>query len=91
MGRQPLSEPGPPHYRVASRSHLDTPYSVGLLWTSDRHGPLQRPHPNNIQHSQGTDIHDPGGIRDRIPSKRVAADSRRKPCGYWNRQDVKYV
>ena len=27
---------GPPHYRGFTRTHSDTPHSVGLLWTSDR-------------------------------------------------------
>jgi hypothetical protein len=27
--------PGPPQY-LASRSHTDTPHSVGLLWTGDQ-------------------------------------------------------
>jgi hypothetical protein len=36
--------------------------------------PLQRPLPNNTQHSQETDIHAPGGIRTCNPSKRAAAD-----------------
>ena len=30
---------------------------------------LQRPLPDNTQHSQETDVHDPGGIRTRNPSK----------------------
>jgi hypothetical protein len=31
-------------------------------------GPTQRPLPDNTQHSQETDIHDPGGIRTHNPS-----------------------
>jgi hypothetical protein len=38
-------------------------------------GPSQRTSPNT-QHSQETDIHTPGGIRTRSPSKRVIAN----PC-----------
>ena len=34
-----------------SRSHSDTPHSVGTLWTSDQ--------TDNNQHSQQTDIHAP--------------------------------
>jgi hypothetical protein len=41
----------------ASRSHSDTPHSVGLLWTSD-----------NTQHSQETDIHAPVGFELIIPA-----------------------
>ena len=54
----------------ASRSHPDTPYSVGLL------SPTQRPLLENTQHSGETDIHDPGGIRTSNPSKRTVADPR---------------
>jgi hypothetical protein len=36
----------------ASRSHSDTPHSVGLFWR-------QRPLLDNTQHSQETDIHAP--------------------------------
>ena len=35
MGQQPRGEPQPPHVE-ASRSHSDTPHSVGLLWMSDQ-------------------------------------------------------
>ena len=48
-----------------SLPHSDTPYSVGLLWTSDE--PVAS---DNAQHSQGTDIHAPGGIRTCNPTKR---------------------
>ena len=47
--------------------------------------PSQRPQPDNTQHSQETDIHDPGGIRTRNPSKRVAVDGRLRPRGHWDR------
>ena len=39
----------------------------------------QRPLPYNRHHSQGTDIHKPGGIRTRNPSKRMATDRRLRP------------
>jgi hypothetical protein len=44
----------------ASQSLSDTPHLVGLLWMSDQ--PEQGPLPDNIQHSQETDIHATGGI-----------------------------
>jgi len=47
--------------------------------------PRQRPLPDNTQHSQKTDIHFPGGIQTRNPSKRAAADPRLRPCGHWHR------
>jgi hypothetical protein len=31
------------------------------------------------------DIHAPGGIRSRNPSKRAAADPHLRPCGHWDR------
>jgi hypothetical protein len=40
---------------------------------------------DNIQHSQQTDIHAPGGIRTHNPSKRAAADPRLRPRGHWDR------
>ena len=49
----------------ASRSHSDTPYSVGLLRLD---GTLH----DNTQNTQETDIHAPGGIRIRRPE---AADT----------------
>jgi hypothetical protein len=48
--------------------------------------PTQRPLPDSTNHVQETDIHDPGGIRNRNPSKRAAADPRLSPRGYWDRQ-----
>ena len=69
----------------ASRSHSDTPHSVGLLWTSD-HPDAETP---TWQHNTLTrDIHDPGGIRTRSSSKRAAEDPRLRPRGHrdqlWN-------
>jgi len=58
--------------------------SVGLLRTSDQ--PAQKPLPGNTQHSQQTDIHVPGGIRTRNPSKRAAAEPRLRPGGHWDQR-----
>ena len=68
----------------ASRSHSDTPHSVGLLWGMIN--PSQRSLHHNTQQSQGTDIHAPGRIRTHNPSKRSAADQRLRPRGHWDRQ-----
>ena len=43
-------------------------------------------YPKNTQHSQQTNIHAPGGIRTRNPSRRAAADPRFRPLGHWDRQ-----
>ena len=37
------------------------------------------------QHSQQTNIHDPGGIRTHDRSRRAAEDLRLRPRGYWDR------
>jgi len=42
----------------------------------------QRPLSDNTQQSQKRDTHGTGGIRTRNPSKRAAADSRRRRRGY---------
>ena len=43
---------------TVSRSHADTPLSVGLFWTSDQPD-AQTPLPGKKQHSEETDIHGP--------------------------------
>jgi len=68
----------------ASRSHSDTPHSVGLLATSDQ------PHektsvPGKTRHSQDPDINAVGGIRARNPSKQATAHPRLRQRGYWDR------
>jgi len=66
----------------ASRSHSDTLQSAGLHWTRDRTVAAiytcQRT-------THTTDIHAPGRIRTRNPSKRVAAHTRLRPRGHWDR------
>jgi hypothetical protein len=67
------------------RSHtLDTPHSVGPLWTSDQ--PVAE-----TQHPQATDIYALGGIRTHNPSKRVAADPRLRRLSHWDRHTDKYT
>ena len=57
-----------------SRSHSDTPHSVGLPWTSDQPD-TQRPLPENIQHlKEERDIRALGRIRTHNPSKGAAVD-----------------
>ena len=69
-----------------SRSHSDTPQWVGLLWTGDQ--PVaQTSLRDNTQHSQQTNIHDPGGIRTHNLSRRAAADLRHRPRGHWDRHE----
>jgi hypothetical protein len=67
-----------------SRSHfLDTPHSVGLLWTRNQ----LVAETSTWQHTTLTrDRHPcPGAIRTHSPSKRTAADPRLRPRGRWDR------
>jgi hypothetical protein len=48
-------------------------------------GPSQRPLPEKAQHLQETNIHAPGGIRNRDPSKRTVAEPRLRPRGHRQR------
>ena len=50
--------------------------------------PIQRPLPDNTQHCKETDIHAPGGIRIRNPSKRATADPRLRPRVAKRREDI---
>jgi len=86
MAQQPLVSQG---FLIieASRSHSDTPYSVGLLWTSDQ----ADAETSNSQHTilaKKTDIHVPDGIRIGNSSKQAAEDPRLTRRGHWNRQSV---
>jgi len=56
----------------ASRSHSDTPLSVGILWTSDE---------LVAQTSRKTQNPHTGGIRTRNPSKTATTDPRLRPPG----------
>jgi len=60
-----------------SRSHSDTPHSVGLLWTSDK--PVAGSY--TWQHTTLTNRHTPGGIRSHNPRKWLSTDPRLRPRG----------
>jgi hypothetical protein len=66
-----------------SRSHTTTHHSryksSGRVISS-----LRRPLPDNTQHSQQTNIHAPGGIRNYDLSRRAAVDPRLRPRGHWD-------
>jgi hypothetical protein len=66
----------------ASRSHSDTPQSVGALGRGI--GPTQGPVPDNTIKKQAS--MSTGGFRTCEPSKRAAADPRHRPRGHWDRQ-----
>jgi hypothetical protein len=66
----------------ATRSHSDTPHSVGFLWTSDR--PVAET--NTWQHTTLTaNPRASGGIRTRNPSKRATVDPCLRPRGCRDR------
>jgi hypothetical protein len=69
MAQQPLFDQGLLTVE-ASRSHSDTPHSVGLFWTSDQ----SVAETSTSQHTtlQETGIHTTGGIQTRIPSMRTS-------------------
>ena len=48
--------------------------------------PTQRLQPNNTQHSQQTDIHALGGIRNYNLCRQAAANLHLRPRGHWDRQ-----
>jgi len=65
----------------ASRSHSETPHSLGLLWTGlqpDGETSTRQ----HTQHSQGKDVHAACGIRTRNPSKREVAEPRLRSRGH---------
>ena len=74
---------GAPNLDV-SRSHTTTHHSrqdsSGRMINS-----LQRPLPDNTQHSQQPNIHAPGGIRTHDLNRRAAADVLLRPRGHWDR------
>ena len=72
-----------------SRSHSDTPHSVGLLWTSNQ--PDAEASTWHTQHSQQTNVHAPDGIRNHNPSYRAVAAPRLRPLGHWDRQSTDRV
>jgi hypothetical protein len=68
--------------RIHYHSQLDTPHSIGLLWTRDQLEAQKK-------QSKETDIHSPARIRTHNPSKLANAEPRLGPCGHWNRLRVK--
>jgi len=65
--------------------HDDTQTHHSRLDSSRRViSPTQKPLPDNLQHSQQTDIHTHGRIRICNHSKRAAADPRQRLRGHWD-------
>ena len=68
------------HFIVeASRSYSDTPHMVALLWTSDR---PEAETSNGQDTILAIDSRAPGRIRNRVSSKRAAADLRIRLRGH---------
>jgi hypothetical protein len=59
--------------------------SVGLIWTSDQ--PVADT--STWQHTQAKNIHDPGGIRNRNPSKLAGAELCLRSRCHWERPRFK--
>jgi hypothetical protein len=68
------------------RDHKQGRITVGRT-PLDEWSARRRDYLTNTQHSQQTNIHAPGRIRNRNPSKRSAADPRLRPLGHWDRQE----
>jgi hypothetical protein len=82
MAQQPLVGQGV--VVEASRSHLDVPQSVGLVWTSDQ--PDGDLYLTTHKHSQETNIHASRGIRTHDPRKHSVEGPRLRPRGHWDRR-----
>ena len=69
-----------------SRSHSDTPQSIGLLWTSDQ----LVAETSTCQHTTLTTDRHPysDGIRTHNVRRRAAADLRLRPRDHWDRQNL---
>ena len=86
LARHPPVGPGLLIHEV-SRSHTTTHHS--RLDSSGREiSSSQIPLLDNTQHSQQTNFHAPGGIRNHNPSRRAAADLRLRQRGHWDLQFV---
>jgi len=73
----------------ASRSHSDTPHTVGLLWTSEQPDAHTSTWQHNISHKRhaSTTL---SGIRTRNPSQWEDADWSLRPRGHWDWQLWQY-
>jgi len=78
-----------PHWAIHEVPKLHTTTQHSRYNSSGRViSPSQRLLPDNTQHSQQTDVHASGGIRNHNPSKRAGADQRLRPRGHWDRRGV---
>jgi len=76
------SGPGPPHHTALhDHTHLDITHLVGVLWAGDQSDADLHPTKQDIHK---TDIHAPGEIRTRNPSKAAAVDPRLRQRDHWH-------
>jgi hypothetical protein len=77
------SGPGPPHYRSFTITPRHT-HTLGRIpldeWSARRR---DRDLTDNVQHSQGTDVHVLSGIRTHNPSKGAVTNPRLRPRSHW--------
>ena len=74
---------GPPHYRGFTITLRHTTLGRTPL---DERSARRRDLYLTTHNTHKTDIHAPGGIRTRNPSKRAVADPRLRPRGHWDRR-----
>jgi hypothetical protein len=79
----------PPQWAMASRLSIVSDHTQTHHTRYDSFGrvisPMNRPLPDNTQHSQRTDIHDTDGIRTSNPRNRAGVDPRLRTRGHWKR------
>ena len=85
-GKTAPSGSGPPKYRAftITLKHHSRQDSSGRVIS-----PTQSPLPDNTQHSQQTNIHDPSGIRTRKPSKLATTDPRLRRRGHRDQLEIR--
>jgi len=72
-----------------SRSYSDThthTHTLSRTSMDERSNRCRHLYLRNTKYSQETDIHAPGGIRTRNPTKQAAADPLHRPQGHWDRR-----
>jgi hypothetical protein len=85
LAQQPIAGQGHLILQV-SNSHINT--TVVKAFLDEGSTPSHRPLPDNTQHLKDTDIHAPGRIQIRNPSKQAPAGARLGPSGYRRRRCI---
>jgi len=82
MAQEPLVGQAFPLSRIHDYVQLDTPNSVGRLWTNDQ--PYTETSAWHLTTLKKENIHAFGGMRTHNLSKRAVADQRLCPRGHWD-------